>query len=91
MIGISKLYCGQVESSDALRYGRQAVLVMQPCLMQFGPAVRLLENLAQTIRACPDLWVATSGACAGYWLETNPAAPGSGAARVEKLHAPEWA
>ena len=24
MIGISKLYCGQVESSDALRYGRES-------------------------------------------------------------------
>lgn len=24
MIGISKLYCGQVEPSDALRYGRQS-------------------------------------------------------------------
>ena len=24
MIGISKLYCGQVESSDALRYGRHS-------------------------------------------------------------------
>ena len=24
MIGISKLYCGQVEPSDALRYGRRA-------------------------------------------------------------------
>ena len=24
MIGISKLYCGQVEPSDALRYGRHS-------------------------------------------------------------------
>lgn len=24
MIGISKLYCGQVEPSDALRYGRES-------------------------------------------------------------------
>ena len=76
------------EIQGALRYNRQAVLVMQPYLMQFGPALWLLERLGETIRNCPGLWVTTSGACAEYWLETYPF---SKTARVEKLHAPEWA
>lgn len=35
MIGISKLYCGQVEPSDALRYGRQA-RALPSHLLQFS-------------------------------------------------------
>ncbi len=35
MIGISKLYCGQAEASDALRYGRQSALLPSH-LLQFS-------------------------------------------------------
>ncbi|NIQ91114.1 MAG: 12,18-didecarboxysiroheme deacetylase, partial [Desulfobacterales bacterium] len=35
MIGISKLYCGTVEPSDALRYGRQSK-EMPSHLLQFS-------------------------------------------------------
>lgn len=35
MIGISKLYCGQVESSDALRYGRRSK-ALPSHLLQFS-------------------------------------------------------
>ncbi|MBN2062386.1 MAG: 12,18-didecarboxysiroheme deacetylase [Deltaproteobacteria bacterium] len=35
MIGISKLYCGTVEPSDALRYGRNSAL-LPPHLLQFS-------------------------------------------------------
>ena len=31
MIGISKLYCGQVEPSDALRYGRIPASSLPTC------------------------------------------------------------
>lgn len=76
------------EIRGALRYGRQAVLVMQPYLMQFNPTIGLLEGLARTIRACPELWVTTCGACADHWLAAYPA---ERTLHIEALHAPEWA
>lgn len=48
MIGISKLYCGTVESSDALRYGRSSES-MPSHLLQFSKDKRpvVVWNLTQ--------------------------------------------
>ena len=48
MIGISKLYCGTVEESDALRYGRRSS-DLPSHLLQFSkdknPVVKRAQNL----------------------------------------------
>lgn len=75
------------EIQGALTYGRQAVLVMQPYLMQFNAALGVLERLGNFVRRRPDLWATTAGACADYWLATYPAEK---YLRIEALRDPEW-
>ena len=53
-------------------WGRQSTFVIQPYLMQFGAARALLDRLMRAVTGAPDLWIATSGACAAYWKQAYP-------------------
>ena len=54
-------------------WGRQSTFVIQPYLMQFGAARAVLDRLMRAVTGDPDLWSATSGACAAYWKQAYPA------------------
>jgi len=54
-------------------WGRQSTFVIQPYLMQFGAARAVLDRLMRAVTGAPDLWSATSGACAAYWKQAYPA------------------
>ena len=54
-------------------WGRQSTFVIQPYLMQFGAARAVLDRLMRAVTGAPDLWIATSGACAAYWKQAYPA------------------
>ena len=41
--------------------------------MQFGAARAVLDRLMRAVTGAPDLWSATSGACAAYWKQAYPA------------------
>ena len=60
------------ELAGAAAYGRQATLIMQPYLMQSGPARKVLADLAAALKEGP-YWTATASECAAYWRGAYPA------------------
>ena len=60
------------ELEGAAAYGRQATLVMQPYLMQSGPARKVLADLAALLKE-GLYWTATASGCAAYWRDAYPA------------------
>ena len=59
MIGISKLYCGTVEPSDALRYGRQSS-GLPSHLLQFSRDKQPVVVWNVTRRCFSEIWEDTS-------------------------------
>lgn len=57
----------------ARRFGRQTTLFVQPCLMFWGMAKAMLGDALRRFAADPEIWTATAGECAAYWLERYPA------------------
>ena len=72
MIGISKLYCGTVEPSDALRYGRQSARLPSH-LLQFSADRKPVVVWNMTRRCnltCSHCYASASGMVAGDELST---------------------
>lgn len=73
IVNIRKLannWNGELEA--ALHYHRQVTLFVQPCLVYWGMARRVLEEILRRFVSDRRIWQATSAQCAEYWLAAYP-------------------
>jgi hypothetical protein len=74
LVNIEKLEQNwQMELDGALHFGRQLAMVVQPCLMYWGSAYDVLENMFKRLRDDERVWQVTSRQCAEWWLRRYPA------------------
>ncbi|CAN5291964.1 polysaccharide deacetylase [soil metagenome] len=64
----------KAELDAQYRRGRHFSMVLHPHAIGWPNRLHMLEQFLDHARALPELWVATSVACARHWSETFPAA-----------------